>query len=489
MIQILSQRVIPRHIGLRNRILLTFGAGSLILSGVLAFTTYGFTKSNLVEQRESASINQAYINARRVQNDLIADPTDVDEALDQLGSMERLLLFNNVWGTSSALFGPNQVPPLLQTRVIRDLVASRMIINFRGSSTLLIGIPLPQIHATYFELNSLSEVASTLRSVQLALLFSTIITTVVGISLGAIASRRVARPLATAALAARAIADGRLDTRLEPTNDPDLQVLTTAFNYMVATLQQRVERDARFTSDVSHELRSPLMTLSASVEVMQARRDELSERSQAALDLLVGDVTRFQGLVEDLLEISRFDAGAIRLLKENLILEEFVRQAVSVSSLPNTEIFCSPEIRDVVIRGDRRRLARVIANLIDNARLHSGGKASIFISRADDPLIPSTQLHNVWIIVQDDGEGLVEGELENIFERFSRGGAAGRRSASEGAGLGLALAREHVTAHGGRVWAEHRSDGITGSRFIVELPFETGTSPFTTTTEFTVTTS
>lgn len=458
-------------IGLRNRILITFGAGALVLSVVLAFTTYGITKSNLVEQRETASINQAYINARRVQHDLKIDPMSVSDTLAQVGSMERLLLFRNTWSTSSTHFGPNQIPPLLQTRVIQDLAASRMIINYRGSRALVIGIPLPQIRASYFELNSLSEVASTLHSVRLALLFSTIITTILGISLGAIASRRVVRPLANAALAARAIADGRLDTRLEPTDDPDLQVLTTAFNDMVATLQQRVERDARFTSDVSHELRSPLMTLSASAQVMLARRDELPDRSKAALDLLVGDVTRFQGLVEDLLEISRFDAGVVRLLKENLTLDEFVRQAVSVSSLPATDIFCNPELQDVVIRGDRRRLARVIANLIDNARLHSGGKASIIISQPEsDASVDSAR--NVWIIVQDDGEGLIESELEMIFERFSRGGTAGRRSASEGAGLGLALAREHVTLHGGRVWAEQRSDGINGARFIVELPIE-----------------
>ncbi|MEO5973866.1 MAG: HAMP domain-containing sensor histidine kinase [Ilumatobacteraceae bacterium] len=459
-------------IGLRNRILITFGAGALLLSVILAFTTYGITKSNLVKQRETASITQAYINARRVQRDLIIDPTNVGETLAHLDSPDRLLLFRNAWGSTSPIFGPNQIPPLLQTRVIEDLVASRMIIKYRGSSALIIGIPLPQIQASYFEINSLSEVSSALRSVRLALLLATIFTTIVGIGLGAFASRRVVRPLASAALAARAIADGRLDTRLGQTDDPDLQLLTNAFNDMVVALQQRVERDARFASDVSHELRSPLMTLSASAEVMLARRDELPERSKVALDLLVGDVIRFQGLVEDLLEISRFDAGAVRLLKENLVLNEFVRQAVSVSSLPNTDIICDPELQDVVIRGDRRRLARVMANLIDNARLHSGGKASIIISHAEplDDLDESTG--SVWIIVQDDGEGLVEGELELIFERFSRGGAAGKRGASEGAGLGLALAREHVTLHGGRVWAEHRGDGISGARFIVELPRE-----------------
>ncbi|MFA5773814.1 MAG: HAMP domain-containing sensor histidine kinase [Ilumatobacteraceae bacterium] len=466
-----SLRKIP-SLGLRNRILLTFGAGALVLSAILAFTTYGITKSSLVKQRETTIINQAYINARRVQRDLIVDPTAVNDSLDQLGAPERLLLFQNVWSTSSPLFGPNQIPPLLQTRVIDELLASRMIIEYRGSSALIIGIPLPQIHASYFELNSLSEVSRTLHSVRLALLLSTIITTLVGICLGAIASRRVVRPLASAAVAARAIADGRLDTRLEPTDDPDLQVLTNSFNDMVVALQQRVERDARFTSDVSHELRSPLMTLSASAEVMMARRDELPERSKAALDLLVGDVTRFQGLVEDLLEISRFDAGAIRLLKENLVLNEFVHQAVSISSLPETEIYCDPDLVQLVISGDRRRLARVIANLVDNARLHSGGTASIIITHGDSEELSD----KVWIIVQDDGAGLADEELELIFERFSRGGTSGRRSASEGAGLGLALAREHVALHGGRIWAENRSDGHTGARFVVELPiaFRTG---------------
>ena len=78
----------------------------------------------------------------------------------------------------------------------------------------------------------------------------------------------------------------------------------------------------------------------------------------------------------------------------------------------------------------------------------------------------------VWIVVEDDGEGLIAGETEKIFERFSRGGAAGRRSGQDGAGLGLALALEHVTLHGGRIWAENRTDGIRGARFVVELPVE-----------------
>jgi signal transduction histidine kinase len=256
---------------------------------------------------------------------------------------------------------------------------------------------------------------------------------------------------------------------LEPTDDPDLRVLANAFNDMASALQTKVERDARFASDVSHELRSPLMTLAASAEVMQARRDEMPERAQAALDLLVADVTRFQGLVEDLLEISRFDAGAIRLNLDDLLVAEFVRQAVAVSSVPTTPVTVTERAERVIIRGDRRRLARVVANLIDNARLHGGGDAEINVTEPEGEGEP---LGHVWIIVEDHGAGVPVEERELVFERFARGAVAGRRSTSDGAGLGLSLVDEHVRMHGGRVWVEDRADGEAGARFVLELPAE-----------------
>ena len=463
----------PRRIGLRNRILLIFVAGALLLSIVLASITYSFTRSNLVDQRIAVETNQAFANARRTQNDLLRSPDEVLVALDQGGIAHKLISINNSWTSSSPLFSRQMIPPALLQRVQVDKRAASMIVDSAKGQALVVGIPLPRINAMYFEYDNLREVRDALQSVRLALIIATFITTFVGIALGVFASRRAVRPLANAAQAARAIADGRLETRLEPTDDPDMQALTSAFNDMVATLQERVERDARFTSDVSHELRSPLMTLAASVQVLESRRDELPERSQAALDLLSSDVSRFQGLVEDLLEISRFDAGAIRLVLEPLFLFEFIKQAVSVSSLPRTEIRCDDIAALVAIRGDKRRLARVIANLIDNARIHSGGKPKVVIQLAENESPPT----HVWIIVEDDGDGLIEGESSKIFERFSRGGAAGRRAGTEGAGLGLALAREHVTLHKGRIWAENRTDGIRGARFIVELPIDQSPTP------------
>lgn len=449
--------------------MLTFGFGAFVLSLLLAITTYNFTKNNLLRQRDAASVDQAYDNAQRLLLDLRSEPPNAQGLLVGLRANRPLLQYHDAWTPSDGNFDDQVLPASLRERVIDDQVPARMLIRVNDDPVLAIGIPLPEVDASYFEFADYTTVSSTLQSVLLALVFATLITTVAGVSLGVIAGRRTARPLVAASQAAKAIAGGQLDTRLAPADDPDLQRLTESFNEMVAALEQRVDRDARFASDVSHELRSPLMTLSASVEVMQARRDEMPERAQAALDLLVADVARFQGLVEDLLEISRFDAGAVRLHLEEFGVAEFVRQAVAVSSLPTTEVAVSERAEMVIVNGDRRRLARVVANLIDNARAHGGGDVTVELTCPDADDEPLTR---VWIVVEDHGPGVPLEERSTVFERFARGAAAGRRGGSDGAGLGLALVDEHVRMHGGRAWVEDRADGEPGARFCIELPAE-----------------
>lgn len=460
------------RVGLRARILLLFTLGAFLLSAFLAAAAYSFTRSSLVTQRDRSGVAEATRNANAAQRELGANPTSAEDAIDRLRSLgvERTALYyRKNWNRGTTQFGPDQIPTELADRVIVDGVASRMITPIDGEPVLVVGIPLPTVDASYFEFVSLSEVNDTLDSVELSLLFAALITTMFGVLIGGFAASRAVRPLAEAARAAQAIAGGRLDTRLEPTDDHDLRLLALSFNDMASALQLRVERDARFASDVSHELRSPLMTLAASVEVMQARRDDMPERAQVALDLLVSDVTRFQGLVEDLLEISRFDAGAIRLHREDLLVAELVRQAVAVSSLPTTSVVVSERGERMIMQGDRRRLARVVANLIDNARLHGGGEPTMYVNEADGDGEP---IGHAWIAVEDNGSGVPMEERELIFERFARGGAAGRRSTSDGAGLGLALVEEHVRMHGGRVWVDDRPDGEPGARFVLELPAE-----------------
>lgn len=461
-----------RKWGLRRRILLIFTLGALMLSLFLAFVTYGFARSSVMQQRDNDARSAARRNASIVVEALRGSPINAQQAMTRLQDLEvqrPLVWYNGAWTPGRTGYDQNQLPQSLVDRVIDDGIAARMIVRVEDEPNLVVGYLLESNDAAYFEFFSLDEVDNTLKSVRLSLVLGTMITTALGVLAGSFAARRAVRPVGVAAQAAKAIAGGRLDTRLEPTEDPDLSVLANSFNDMAAALQSRIERDARFASDVSHELRSPLMTLSASVEVMDARRDEMPERAQAALDLLKADVVRFQGLVEDLLEISRFDAGAVRLHMEELIAAEFVRHAVAVSSVPDTPIAVSPRAEMVLINGDRRRLARVVANLIDNARLHGGAAPEISITEVDPPDQPVSAIR---IAVEDHGQGVPEAERGLIFERFARGGVAGRRASSDGAGLGLALVDEHVRMHGGRVWVEDRLDGEPGARFVIELAAE-----------------
>ena len=461
-----SRRWRIRPMGLRSRILLTFGLGSLALSLFLALATFNFTRSNLVDERNGSAINQTYANASRLAVDLQSNPTNIQTVLERLGADRPLVYLRGTWTGNDARFSSSVIPPSLLNAVLQNRQPTSMRIEVENELVLAVGVPIDSVDAAYFEFPSVDDVRSTLNSVNLALILAAGITTLLGIVLGAIAASRAVRPLTAASQAAQAIAGGRLDTRLEETEDPDLAVLTSSFNDMASALQLRVERDTRFTSDVSHELRSPLMTLAASVEVMQARRDEMPERAQAALDLLVADVSRFQGLVEDLLEISRFDAGGIRLNVDELLVGEFVRQAVAISSAPDTRILVAEIAEEMMIKGDRRRLARVVANLIDNGRAYGGGELEVSVFVPDDEDPPS----QIWITVEDHGPGVPPNERDLIFERFARGSIAGRRSGSEGAGLGLALVDEHIKLHRGRVWVEDRLDGLDGACFIIELP-------------------
>jgi signal transduction histidine kinase len=308
-------------------------------------------------------------------------------------------------------------------------------------------------------------VQRTLRSLGLALLAASIVTTLAGAVLGATSSRRVLRPLTHLGEAAQAIAGGRLDTRVARPDDVDLAALIDSFNDMAGALQERIERDTRFASDVSHELRSPLTTLAASVEVLKSRRDELPERAQTALDLLDADIGRFNQLVADLLEISRFDAGAATLELEDVRISELVLNAVGSHSA-SVPVSVSPNAAGAVVDVDKRRLMRVIANLLENAARYGGGATGVEVHVEGDV---------VQIVIEDNGDGVPVEERERIFERFARATtAAGSRGSGEGTGLGLALVREHVQLHGGRVWVDDRLDGEPGARFVVELPVVPG---------------
>jgi signal transduction histidine kinase len=342
-----------------------------------------------------------------------------------------------------------------------------------------VGVPIPSLHAAYFEVFSLADLGHTLRVLGITLIGTGIVTTVLGTALGRFASRRLLRPLAGVSRAAVAIAGGQLDTRLAPeTSDPDLQGLTTSFNTMVDQIQARIEREARFNSDVSHELRSPLTTLSASLEVLETDRDNLPPRAQRALQLLGDDLRRFQRMVGDLLEMSRADAGSVDVFLEEVNVGELVQRAVEagVRSLGEgaltPTVVIAPDAQSLHIDVDKRRFERIMANLLENAANYGGGATMITVvsvgPAASDGAEGEGARTIVEIAVEDAGPGISPIERTKVFDRFYRGSASGRRGTGTGTGLGLALVAEHARLMHGHAWAESSPSG--GARFVVSLP-------------------
>jgi signal transduction histidine kinase len=451
------------------RLTAAFALGAALLSALLALVTYSLVRDNLVSQRETSATRQAYFNASTIRDGLRtagANPLDLLLSLDPATGASSFVIVDGAPYSTDVPIGLNEFPEELRQAVAEGRPA-RMRYSLEGTARVAIGVPLPAVGASYFESASFSEVESALGSLTIALFVAGALTSAAGASLGAAAGRRVLRPLAEVRQAAVAIAGGRLDTRVATVDDADLGALVTSFNDMARALQERVERDARFASDVSHELRSPLTTLAASVEVLQGRRDEMPERAQAALDLLVADVQRFNAMVEDLLEISRFDAGNASLQLDNVRIAELVALAVGLRRTP-VRVEVEPAAAACVAQVDKRRIVRVLTNLLDNAEAYAGGATLVGVALAGS---------HVCITVTDAGPGVDPSERDRIFERFSRGGAvAGQRGRTDGVGLGLALVKEHVGLHGGRVWVEDGPAGV-GARFVVELPVTLPVSP------------
>ena len=461
--------------GLRARITVSFALGALVMSVVLSLLTYGLTRRSVVHDRQTAAVRQTSANALAVAEAVRSSRPDLPQVLVSLDtpSGERSLLYQRGgWVTTNFTLGAAAVPAALRQVVLGQAPsggaagqAAEMDFTRAGSVQMAIGVPLPTPQTAYFEIFDLSDVTRTLRTLALSLAAASAATTLGGALVGRWASRRLLSPLADTARAASAIAGGSLGTRLPVGTDPDLADLTISFNSMVSALQQRIQRDARFASDVSHELRSPLTTLTNTVEVLERRRGELPARSAQALDLLSAEVSRFTHLVDDLLEISRFDAGVADLSLEEVRPAELARHALLAQRLDGVELVALDGTPD--IRADKRRVERVLSNLLTNAATHGGGATRVVVG----PVPGAVSVVGAFLAVDDHGPGVEPEQAEAIFERFSRGRAAGNRARGDGVGLGLSLVVEHVRLHGGVSGVSANPDG-SGARFVVALPLD-----------------
>ncbi|MEV1067657.1 MtrAB system histidine kinase MtrB [Streptomyces sp. NPDC050263] len=291
--------------------------------------------------------------------------------------------------------------------------------------------------------------------------------------LGAIAwlvVRQVVTPVRMAAGIAERLSAGRLQERMKVAGEDDIARLGEAFNKMAQNLQLKIQQleelsrmQRRFVSDVSHELRTPLTTVRMAADVIHDARVDFDPITARSAELLADQLDRFETLLADLLEISRFDAGAAALEAEPIDLREVVRRVVSgaapLAERKGTTVRVIGDQQPVVAEADARRVERVLRNLVVNAVEHGEGKDVIVKLAAAGGAVA--------IAVRDYGVGLKPGEATRVFSRFWRADPARARTTG-GTGLGLSIALEDARLHGG--WLQAWGEPGGGSQFRLTLP-------------------
>ena len=287
-------------------------------------------------------------------------------------------------------------------------------------------------------------------------------------------ARAVVRPVQRAAQVAERLADGHLDERLVVKGQDEIATLGRSFNEMAASLQDQIQRlDAlstvqrRFVSDVSHELRTPLTTVRMASEMIYESREDFDPVVKRSAELLSTQLDRFEDLLADLLEISRFDAGAAVLDAESLDLRDVVSSAVdqATSLASHRGVWLSVHFDDVRATADmdRRRVERVVRNLLVNAIEYAeGGPVEVRVAANETA---------VAVHVRDYGIGMAKDQAAHVFDRFWRADPARART-SGGTGLGLAISLEDALLHGG--WLEVWGRPGLGAAFRLTLPRRAG---------------
>jgi signal transduction histidine kinase len=269
--------------------------------------------------------------------------------------------------------------------------------------------------------------------------------------------RRILRPLACLRVASKSLAGGDLSARAPEKGPRELRELSASFNEMAASLEQLFDARRELVAWASHDLRTPLASLRAMTEALE---DELAEPGEY-LEAIRTQTEILSRLVDDLFELARIDAGALTLELRDEPLGELVARCVSSldpeARARGVKLAASGE---AIVRIAPDKVERVLMNLLANAVRHSppNGAVSVVVEPDSDHAV---------VAVEDSGDGLAPGAPQRMFERFWRADESRARS-SGGAGLGLAIARGLVQAHGGTIWAENRTGG--GARVAFTLP-------------------
>jgi two-component system sensor histidine kinase MtrB len=379
----------------------------------------------------------------------------------------------------------DSIPQELRNEVLKEQTSGRLRHFYTMSTTLLssdgrpvgpalaVGVPISGDDQLYYlfpltqQMQVLSLVQNTLivAGVGLVLLLAVIVSLV---------TRWVVVPIRQAAQSASRVSAGNLDERMAVRGTDDLAGLANSFNEMAASLQDKLREleelssvQRQFVSDVSHELRTPLTTIRIAADVLFGSREALDPAARRSAELLQGQLERFEALLSDLLEISRHDANVATLDAESADVCDLVLRAAAdaeqLAAQRGTRIEFRLPPDQCIAEVDRRRVERVLRNLLDNAVEHGEGRDVVVTVAADRDAVA--------VAVRDHGVGIGPGEHQFVFDRFWRADPARARTTG-GTGLGLAIALEDARLHAG--WLQAWGERGKGSVFRLTLPRVTG---------------
>jgi len=376
------------------------------------------------------------------------------------------------------LVSDESVPPTLRDAVTTSgrqswTYTEIRYLDGRAVPGIVVGAPLSISSVAAYELYylfPLTEQSSTLDLVRSAVVGTGILLVLLLGAIAVIVTRQVVAPVRSAARTAEQFSEGHLSERMQVRGEDDLARLATSFNEMATSLEDQIHRlenlsavQQRFVSDVSHELRTPLTTIRMAADVLFESRDAFDQPTARAAELLQTQLDRFENLLADLLEISRYDAGAAILDLETVDLDDLVARAVEgvrpLADRRATRISVESQSTPLPVECDPRRIERVLRNLLDNAVEHGEGEPIDITLGGDDDAVAVT--------VRDHGVGLADDQIQHVFDRFWRADPARARQTG-GTGLGLAIALEDTRLHAGMLDAWGRPG--QGACFRLTLP-------------------
>ena len=436
--------------------------------------------------RQAVNTAQQQLNAADLTGDVNDDKLLLDLATgfaNRAGEQFEVIIITPEQTIIAGNAVASSIPPELQRQVElgNDLLITPTEIDYRdmrpsvaglaaGATLTLPGTGRYQIYLMF----PLAQEVATLEVLRYAVVTTGAILVILLTFIAALVSRQVVTPVRAARRAAESLASGNLHDRMKVRGQDDLARLATSMNYMASELEKQINTleelsavQQRFVSDVSHELRTPLTTVRMAAEVLHEARDDFDPVAARSAELLQKELDRFEALLTDLLEISRFDAGAAILNLEEADLRDLVHRVVEANAplaeTNHTEItvHASGEAKAEV---EPRRIERILRNLMINAIEHSEGHPIDIFIESDDAAVA--------VAVRDHGVGFQASQARQVFHRFWRGDAA-RARAVGGTGLGLSIAMEDANLHGG--WLTAWGRPAMGAQFRLTLPRKAGT--------------